>query len=188
MNNNSLSVQKKKSIIFPSKIVGILLLILALLYLVSLINILWDFVADFGDFESIFYSLYFSVEEKIQYAIREFITIFTDSIIVFVSFVTGRYCLAVASENAILKKGGWKCSCGKVNYNYDDTCVSCGKTKELEEHGYEEKTENAENTVEQEFENVELLTEYKHLAENGVITQEDFENKKHELLFSKRSL
>ncbi len=185
MNNNSLSVQKKKSIIFPSKIVGILLLILALLYLVSLINILWDFVADFGDFESIFYSLYFSVEEKIQYAIREFITIFTDSIIVFVSFVTGRYCLAVASENAILKKGGWKCSCGKVNYNYDDTCVSCGKTKEFEKHGYEEKYENA---VEQESENVELLTEYKHLAENGVITQEDFENKKHELLFSKRSL
>ncbi len=181
MNNNSLSVQKKKSIIFPSKIVGILLLILAFLYLVDLIILFLNF----EDFRNIFYSLYFSVEEKIQYAIGKFITIFTDSIIVFVSFVTGRYCLAVASDNDILKKGGWKCSCGKVNYNYDDTCVSCGKTKGFEKHGYEEKYEN---TVEQEFENAELLTEYKHLAENGVITQEDFENKKHELLFSKRSL
>ena len=54
MNNNSLSVQKKKSIIFPSKIVGILLLILALLYLVSLINILWDFVADLGILRAFF--------------------------------------------------------------------------------------------------------------------------------------
>ena len=86
----------------------------------------------------------------------------------------------VTSDKDILKKGGWKCSCGKVNYNYAATCSSCRKTKEqAEDEIYQrEQEEQAKKAKEQEMENLKYLSEYKQLFDNGIISQEEFDKKK----------
>ena len=87
---------------------------------------------------------------------------------------------AVDSDSDILKKGGWKCSCGKVNYSYATTCSSCRKTKEqAEDEIYQrEQEEQAKKAKEQEMENLKYLSEYKQLFDNGIISQEEFDKKK----------
>lgn len=87
---------------------------------------------------------------------------------------------AVDSDRDILKKGGWKCSCGKVNYSYATTCSSCRKTKEqAEDEIYQrEQKEQVKKAKEQEMENLKYLSEYKQLFDNGIISQEEFDKKK----------
>ncbi len=79
-----------------------------------------------------------------------------------------------------MKKGGWKCSCGKVNYSYATTCSSCRKTKEqAEDEIYQrEQKEQVKKAKEQEMENLKYLSEYKQLFDNGIISQEEFDKKK----------
>lgn len=102
---------------------------------------------------------------------------------------------------------GWKCRfCGRINAVYVGTC-GCGRTKEesmlknnniqevksksLEMNskseetkaGNEESKPKSEDTkISNQIENLELLKKYKELLDIGAITQEEFENKKKEII------
>ena len=86
------------------------------------------------------------------------------------------------------EKGGWKCTCGRINSNYVGTCA-CGKTRyeivdapkrNAEREEAEKKA--AEKKKDEELRNIELLKSYKDLLDSGVISQEEFDAKKEELL------
>ena len=71
-------------------------------------------------------------------------------------------------DQKTLANGGWKCTCGRVNPSYTGTC-SCGKKKrDIEE--------------EQHLEQLKKLKDYKELLDSGVISSEEYEKKKKELL------
>ena len=77
-------------------------------------------------------------------------------------------------QQSLLEQGGWKCNkCGNVNPSYSGTC-NCGnlkvsnQTKEIED-----KRETA---------NFQKMKSYKDLLDSGVITQEEFDAKKEQLL------
>lgn len=81
----------------------------------------------------------------------------------------------------LLRSGGWKCACGNVNAAYVSTC-SCGRNK----HG-DLPQELLPVTVEvlpedQEVQNAHAIREYKKLLDEGIITAEEFEAKKKQLL------
>ncbi|MBR5974116.1 MAG: SHOCT domain-containing protein [Clostridiales bacterium] len=88
-------------------------------------------------------------------------------------------------------KEGWQCVCGKYNPMYSHTC-SCGKTKAVSDREKAEKraalktrTSSGITTTSASSDsrkNVELLKELKGLLDQGVITQEEFDAKKAELL------
>jgi len=80
-------------------------------------------------------------------------------------------------ENKILKNNGWVCAkCQKTNPHYTGTC-SCGNTK-----GENEQILQQKEKKEIEAENIEKLKKLKELLDSGIITQEEFEKKKEELL------
>lgn len=97
-------------------------------------------------------------------------------------------------KNNILNSGGWLCKCGRANHSYVGTCV-CGCTKN-EAFGYQQQkntnTDNSSqssNTARQEavnknteLDNIRLLKEFKDLLDANVISEEEFEAKKKELL------
>lgn len=95
-----------------------------------------------------------------------------------------------AEEQRLLEADGWECSCGRVNPSYTGTCA-CGKSKrdvleaqakaQREKEAAREK-EQREKKEEQELANLKRLREYKELLDSGVITQEEFEVKKKEIL------
>lgn len=104
---------------------------------------------------------------------------------------------ATKQEYILLTNGGWKCTCGKVNEYYTGTC-SCGIHKrdaenaakirqEAEEAARKEEEEkrqlekNQESAQDQKN-SVEAVKAYKELLDEGIITQEDFDKKKKELL------
>lgn len=87
-----------------------------------------------------------------------------------------------------LAAGGWQCLCGRVHASYVSSC-SCGKSKfeaqngrqkAAEEKAQEEAEKAAENM--DEMGKISLLKEYKELMDGGVITPEEFEAKKKQLL------
>lgn len=89
--------------------------------------------------------------------------------------------------------GSWVCSCGKVNPGYSHTC-GCGKTqsqvardkaeKKMARTASAEKAPAADSSTiaDQSKKNLELLKELKDLLDQGVLTQEEFDSKKAELL------
>lgn len=95
--------------------------------------------------------------------------------------------------------GGWRCSnCGKVHYSYETSC-SCGKSifdsasivkkKEAVIPTIDETLEeNSMNTVGQkdntntELSPFDVIRKYKELLDEGIITQEEFDTKKKQLL------
>lgn len=87
-------------------------------------------------------------------------------------------------DERLLKAGGWKCSCGKVQASYVTSC-SCGKSKhEVLRVQYEQAQEAARKQTEtaEEQRKAAAIKEYKTLADDGVITREEFEAKKKQLL------
>ena len=68
-------------------------------------------------------------------------------------------------DNKMLEAGGWKCTCGKVNPSYTATCT-CGTTKKEI----------------QDLEKLEKIKSYKELLDTGVITEEEYEAKRKEIL------
>ena len=78
----------------------------------------------------------------------------------------------------LLAAGGWQCGCGRVNARYVSTCA-CGRNK----HG-ETKPEPAPVTAEEldVDETVAAIREYKKLLDEGILTPEEFEAKKKQLL------
>ena len=89
-----------------------------------------------------------------------------------------------AREQAILSSNGWKCSkCGRVNPSYTGTC-SCGTSKMQSEALLRRREEEKRKFVESrdEMENLKKIKEYKELLDSGIITQEEFDKKKTQLL------
>ncbi len=80
-------------------------------------------------------------------------------------------------EKDVLDRGGWKCmECGRVNSSYIETCV-CGCT--VRENRIMEKEADAEKEKVKE----ELMKQ-KKLFDDGVITEEEYNEIKRELLKS----
>lgn len=89
-----------------------------------------------------------------------------------------------------LRNGGWKCKCGRVNPAYTGTCA-CGRTQQsvraenLAQITAREqaRTQEAQATKDAaELTNLQKLKEYKSLLDLGIITQEEFDKKKAEIL------
>ena len=78
-------------------------------------------------------------------------------------------------DEEVLKQGGWKCTCGRVNPSYTGTCA-CGKRKgEVTGQKQVHKTIDADSKFEE-------IKKYKELLDSGIITEEEFNKKKTELL------
>lgn len=77
----------------------------------------------------------------------------------------------------ILKNGGWECQfCHSLNEGIVSTC-GCGKSREESiKYNKQQSTGLPEQNI------ISLLKEYKELMDNGIITQEEFDTKKRELL------
>ena len=78
-------------------------------------------------------------------------------------------------DEEVVKQGGWKCTCGRVNPSYTGTCA-CGKRK-----GEKQNSQQAQQTVGEE-DKFDEIKKYKELLDSGIITEEDFNKKKTELL------
>ena len=76
-------------------------------------------------------------------------------------------------DEDVLKQGGWKCTCGRVNPSYTGTCA-CGKRK-----GENQNNSAATAEAKDKFEDIK---KYKELLDSGIITEEEFNKKKTELL------
>ena len=83
----------------------------------------------------------------------------------------------------ILISGGWRCACGRVNASYVGFC-GCGETKTSVLAKIESKKENEikKQKEENELQNMRKLLEFKNLLDSGIISEEEYEKKKIELL------
>lgn len=113
-------------------------------------------------------------------------------------------------EKRILDEGGWKCVCGDVNHNYVSSCA-CGRSrregdvknqiKEEPKKGEEQKTKEKEaflsgkhlrepvttHSTDEERSStntsyVDEIRKLKALLDEGIITQEEFNAKKKQLM------
>jgi hypothetical protein len=69
----------------------------------------------------------------------------------------------------LLKKGGWECKCGRINASYTGTCACGRKKNELEKPAAK-------------ADKFEEMKRYKELLDLGIVTEEEYEKKKKELL------
>lgn len=87
-------------------------------------------------------------------------------------------------EEQIRADGGWKCDCGEMNYNYVSTCV-CGRHKR-EVLDAREKAKTADNNpvkiVVPDASAAQQIKDFKELLDTGIISQEEFDAKKKQLL------
>ena len=80
-----------------------------------------------------------------------------------------------AEERRTMEAGGWKCVCGRLNPSYTGTCA-CGRSRQAV------LAAAAEPALENEGATVRMIKQYKELLDSGAITQEEFEQKKREIL------
>ncbi len=106
-----------------------------------------------------------------------------------------RYTRTSEDEQRLLKNGGWRCDCGRVNEEYVWTCV-CGKSKSGMNRRKIPTSDGADKaTVTEQQRTAEIskaeaapksqaaaIREYKALLDEGIITQEEFDAKKKQLL------
>ena len=92
----------------------------------------------------------------------------------------------IMPNNKLLASGGWKCGCGRVNASYTSSCV-CGRSKHGETvpeavpvHQPSPAMDDPVNNT--EIANAAAIREYKKLMDDGIITAEEFEVKKKQLL------
>lgn len=79
-------------------------------------------------------------------------------------------------EQERLEHGGWKCTCGRVNASYIMSC-GCGKTRD------EIAAKKTAQRIEMdETKNFEKLKQLKELLDMDAITQEEFNEKKKQLI------
>lgn len=84
-------------------------------------------------------------------------------------------------EEEIIEKGGWRCpACGKIHYDYVSAC-SCGEKKPPKAKVSEQKISQTNNVL-GEVEIIKCLKDYKELLNAGILTNEEFEKKKAQLL------
>ena len=81
----------------------------------------------------------------------------------------------------ILASGGWQCACGKVHAAYVSSC-SCGRSKSGELPPEPAPEVQNDTTEDAEIRNAQAIREYKKLLDDGIITSEEFEAKKKQLL------
>ena len=87
-------------------------------------------------------------------------------------------------EKEIIALGGWRCNnCGKANYSYSYACASCGHKKD-EPAPAKQVSLDAPKVEEKEAQSspADELRKWKQLLDDGVITQEEFDAKKKQLL------
>ncbi|MBP5415976.1 MAG: SHOCT domain-containing protein [Clostridiales bacterium] len=81
----------------------------------------------------------------------------------------------------------WRCTCGKVNPNFTGTC-SCGMRKSQVVASRKAaaapivETNRAKLAEQKELEKIQLLKDYKELFDSGILSQEEFDEKKKKLL------
>ncbi|MBP5417858.1 MAG: SHOCT domain-containing protein [Clostridiales bacterium] len=84
----------------------------------------------------------------------------------------------------------WKCSCGLINPNYTGTCA-CGQKKNSPTRRPPNMSGASAGSPAQpaaagvpsnEVDKIKLIKEYKQLLDSGIISQEEFDAKKQELL------
>ena len=82
-----------------------------------------------------------------------------------------------------IPEGGWKCTCGTIHSSYVTSC-SCGKSKRevLNPTPAPKPQPSAAAAEDKESKIIAALQEYKKLLDSGVLTQEEFEQKKQQLL------
>lgn len=86
----------------------------------------------------------------------------------------------VEHEAQLLGNGGWKCICGRVHAAYVSSC-SCGRNKDGETAPEPVPVRDAA-PEDHEIKNASAIREYKKLMDEGIITAEEFEAKKKQLL------
>ena len=95
-------------------------------------------------------------------------------------------------SNQSVPPGGWRCSCGRSHSSYVSSCV-CGKNKSDIRKPAPTSTPkisaptqsglaSKQSSYETENDKIAALREYKLLLDSGVITEEEFERKKQQLL------
>lgn len=84
-------------------------------------------------------------------------------------------------DNRLLQAGGWKCACGRVNAVYVSSC-SCGRNRNGETAPEPVSVQAEPEMEEVELRNASAIREYKKLLDDGIITAEEFEAKKKQLL------
>lgn len=84
--------------------------------------------------------------------------------------------------SATVPQGGWRCSCGRTHASYVSSCV-CGLNKnQTPSKPAPTPVSPKQATQETEAEKIAALREYKALLDSGVLTQEEFDRKKQQLL------
>ena len=86
----------------------------------------------------------------------------------------------IKPNDMLLASGGWKCGCGRINAVYVSSCA-CGRNKYGKTAAAPEVPQSAEQASD-ETQNARAIREYKKLMDDGIITAEDFEAKKKQLL------
>ena len=91
-------------------------------------------------------------------------------------------------EQEMLDNGGWRCVCGRVNYNYVSSCGACNRSRREGDVriliNRDQKNEVKEPSIDtNDAEAIKAkITEFKNLLDEGFITQEEFEAKRKQLL------
>ena len=85
-----------------------------------------------------------------------------------------------AHNQQLLRSGGWRCQCGRVHASYVSSC-SCGSSKSGDPAPAPVPVA-APASEEDEVKNAAAIREYKKLLDDGILTAEEFEAKKKQLL------
>ena len=84
-------------------------------------------------------------------------------------------------SNRIISQGGWRRACGRGNAAYISSCA-CGRNKHGELPAEPAPAAQNDATEDAEVRNARAIREYKGLMDDGIITAEEFEAKKKQLL------
>ena len=80
-------------------------------------------------------------------------------------------------QQEMLDNGGWKCICGRVNDQYVSSCA-CGRSRS---NGEKKSIPDLSQRTEEKSD-AEKIREFKALMDDGIITQEEFDEKKKQIL------
>ena len=87
----------------------------------------------------------------------------------------------IKHSNRIISQGGWRCACGRVHASYVSSC-SCGRNKHGDLPAEPAPVVQNDAPEDTEVRNARAIREYKGLMDDGIITAEEFEAKKKQLL------